>query len=64
MYLSTYYLSTMKNEIIWSHIHDIFDKNEIKTARRTLTLLYIRTPFLEILDPPLQLVPIFVQLEY
>ena len=54
-----------ENEIIWLHFHGIFDKIEIKSARRTPTLLYIRAPFpaWEILDPPLQLVPIFGQPE-
>ena len=39
------------------HFHRIFKKNEIKSAKRTQTLLYIRAPFPgstfpEILDPP------------
>ena len=35
------------------HFHGIFKKNEIKSAKRTTTPLHIRTPFPEILDPPL-----------
>ena len=35
------------------HFHGIFMKNEIKSAKRTPTHLYIRTPIPEILDPPL-----------
>ena len=34
------------------HFHGIFNKNEIKSAKRTPTLFYIWTPFPEILDPP------------
>ena len=35
------------------HFHGIFKKNGIKSVKRTPTLLYVWTPFPEILDPPL-----------
>ena len=37
------------------NFHGIFKKLDIKSAKRTPILLYIRTPFPEILDPPLKL---------
>ena len=56
---STLFKYTMKvklfglSETKLFHFHGIFKTNEIQSTKRTPTSLYIWTPFLETLDPPL-----------